>query len=378
MTGSVRNLFMSVETQSHVSHVIWQVAKTSFVLASKNGTLPQDIFEEVKIELSETEGKDITEVAKFFRKRCRFFKNNFEESIGTISYIMRFVVKNDAQLLQKTPGLTHKNVQTLYDRLRELDPLIQNLKYYRNFFSHNFNNIENFGWSGSVLSSVIRLCEIALIEKKDHEKNQSILLSFSQELSSLYHNNSSKLESGVVVKEPSEPSEHDFKYVIDEIKASKSMILERLDAMFIPSNIQAQQSTETISISKRDRIAQVYSSENEIVDDTEEDNADSEFSEESNISPEILRQELSRISDEIKEEYGSQPGFGANANLLQIANIGAILEHEPQTFKDFLELEIVNSRIDFELPIIKVQIEKYENQIDKLFASVLWLSAFEV
>ena len=95
------------------------------------------------------------------------------------------------------------------------------------------------------------------------------------------------------------------------------------------------------------------------------------------MSPEILRQELSFISEKIKEEYGSQRGFGASANLLQIANIGAILEHEPQTCQDFLSLEIVKSRIDFELPIITAQIAQYENKIDKLLASVLWISAFE-
>ena len=138
MTDRVRLLFMSAETQSHVSHVIWQVAKTCFVLAYKNGTLPKEVFDEVRDELNDAEGKDITEVARFFRKRCRFFKNNFDEGVGTIVFVMRFVVKNDTQLLQKSSGLTHKNVQILYDRLRELDPLIQNLKYYRNFFSHNF------------------------------------------------------------------------------------------------------------------------------------------------------------------------------------------------------------------------------------------------
>jgi hypothetical protein len=83
------------------------------------------------------------------------------------------------------------------------------------------------------------------------------------------------------------------------------------------------------------------------------------------------------ISDRIKEEFGKKPGFGAGTNLLQIANIGAILEHEPQNFREFLSLEIVRSRIDFELPVIKIQIEKYEEQIDVMLSSVLWLSAFE-
>ena len=378
MTDSVRSLFMSAETQAHVSNVVWQVAKTSFMIAYKNGTLPQEMFDEVTTELSDAEGKDITEAAKFFRKRCRFLKNNAEENIGTILYIMRFVVKNDVQLLQKTPGLSHKNVQTLYDRLRELDPLIQNLKYYRNFFSHNFNNIETFGWSGSVLLSVIRLCEIALIEKKDHAKNENIMLSFRQELSSLYQNNSSKLGSKRVSKEQSESSEHDFKYIVEEIKTSKRTILERLDALSASTIIQAQKNRKQTSEVQKEKVVEVSSFTNEIIEEMEDESSETEFLEETNLSPEILRQELNQISNKIKEDFGDKPGFGATANLLQIANIGAILEYEPQTCRDFLALEIVKSRTDFELPVIKTQIEKYEDQIDELLSSVLWLSAFEV
>ncbi len=78
MTESVRNLFMSAQTQSHVSHVVWQAAKTSFLASYRNGNLSSEVYNEVKLDLVESEGRDITEVAKLFRKRCRFFANNFE------------------------------------------------------------------------------------------------------------------------------------------------------------------------------------------------------------------------------------------------------------------------------------------------------------
>ena len=375
MTDRVRLLFMSAETQSHVSHVIWQVAKTCFVLAYKNGTLPKEVFDEVRDELNDAEGKDITEVARFFRKRCRFFKNNFDEGVGTIVFVMRFVVKNDTQLLQKSSGLTHKNVQILYDRLRELDPLIQNLKYYRNFFSHNFANIENFGWSSAVLTSVIRLCEIALVEKQDYTKNQNIMLAFRKELSSLYQNKPPLLETEDVSKKSDERLGHDLQYIFNEIITSKGKILERIDALATSVTMLSEKSEKQVIIKAENVISTPDT--NEVIEEIDDDTSDTEFSEESNLSPEILRQELSLISDRIKEEFGKKPGFGAGTNLLQIANIGAILEHEPQNFREFLSLEIVRSRIDFELPVIKIQIEKYEEQIDVMLSSVLWLSAFE-
>lgn len=377
MTDSVRRLFMSAETQSHVSHVIWQVAKTCFVLAYKNGTLPKEVFVEVTNELNDAEGKDITEVARFFRKRCPFFKNDFDEGIGTIVYFMRFVVRNDTQLLQKSPGLTHKNVQTLYDILRELDPLIQNIKYYRNFFSHNFNNIDSFGWSSAVLLSVIRLCEIALVDKENHAKNQNIMLSFRNELASHYANKHLIHANEDVSENPDEPSGQNLQNIIEEIKASKSTILARIDALSASNDLMMEKNAKQVTISQVAESVNNPADTNEILEEIDEDTYDPEFSPESSLSPEMLRQELSLISGEIKKEFGKKPGFGASANLLQIANIGSILEHEPQNFSDFLALEIVQSRIDFELPVIKSQIDKYEKQIDKLLASVLWLSAFE-
>ena len=380
MTESVRNLFMSAQTQtqSHVSHVVWQAAKTSFLASYRNGNLSSEVYNEVKLDLVESEGRDITEVAKLFRKRCRFFANNFEERTGTILGIMRFVAKNDAQLLKNSSGLTHKNVQTLYDRLRELDPLIQNLRYYRNFFSHNFSNVEQFGWAVSVLVSVIRLCEIALVGKKDHEKNQKIISLFRKELSSLHQSTSSVTSIKISPNHDDRVAGGSLKYILDEIKSSESAILKKLDNLSVlasaskQSQMQGPQaSAPTLSDDKNKREIVFEESVNE------ETEFDSEFSEESNLSPEILRHELRLISDKIKEEFGNKPGFGATRNLLQLANIGAILEFEPINCRNFLALPIVKARVDLDSPLIKTQLDKYEIDINKLLTSVLWLSAFE-
>jgi hypothetical protein len=381
MTGSVRNLFMASQTQARVAHVVWQIAKIYFRVAYENGNIRPETYDEIKFDLDENEGRDITYVAKLFRNRYKFFKNSFEESSGNLLYIIRCVVADDAQILKNSPKLTHKNIQTLYDNLRELDPLIQNLRYYRNYFSHNFNDKENLGWSGSVLLSVIRLFEVALLEKKENEKNQLIMKLFRNELESLFQESLASSPE-ITLEEDNEIDSKKFEHIIDEIKASNSQILKRLDDLVLEASTfrgkQTQKSNQETQNSGN--IGHQTSSVNQegVEEEPVDDYVDIEFSEESNLSPEILRQELSLISEKIKEEYGSQRGFGASANLLQIANIGAIFEHEPQTCQDFLNLEIVKSRIDFDLSIIKAQIAQYENKIDELLASVLWVSAFEV
>lgn len=381
MTGSVRNLFMATQTQARVAHVIWQIAKTYFRVAYENGNIRAETYDEIKFDLDENEGRDITYVAKLLRNRYSFFKNSFEESSGNLLYIMRCVADNDAQILKKYPKSTHKNIQTLYDNLRELDPLIQNLRYFRNYFSHNFNDKDNLGWSGSVLLSVIRLFEVALLEKKEIEKNQLIMKLFRKELASSFQKFLSP-STKINLEEDNEINSEKFEHIIDEIKASNSQILKRLDDLAVEKSTFRREPTQkgNEEIQNSGNIGNQASSVKQegIEEEPVDDYVDIEFSEESNLSTEILRQELSLISEKIKEEYGSQPGFGASANLLQIANIGAILEHEPQTCQDFLNLEIVKSRIDFELPIITAQIAQYENKIDKLLASVLWISAFEV
>ena len=79
MTGSVRNLFMATQTQARVANVIWQIAKTYFRVAYDNGNIHTETYDEIKFDLDENEGRDITYVAKLLRNRYRFFKNSFEE-----------------------------------------------------------------------------------------------------------------------------------------------------------------------------------------------------------------------------------------------------------------------------------------------------------
>ena len=78
----------------------------------------------------------------------------------------------------------------------------------------------------------------------------------------------------------------------------------------------------------------------------------------------------------MKAQYQGAPGFGASTNLLQVANIGIILQNESKTLDEALAMEEILSRIDRNSPLIEEQILEYRYEIDDLLSNVLWQSAF--
>ena len=82
------------------------------------------------------------------------------------------------------------------------------------------------------------------------------------------------------------------------------------------------------------------------------------------------------IGSKVKAQYQGTPGFGASTNLLQVANIGIILQNESKTLDEALAMEEILSRIDRNSPLIEEQILEYRYEIDDLLSNVLWQSAF--
>ena len=375
MSDEIRDLFMSVATQSHVSKIIWNSAKAAFYLAYKNENLSSESYKEIGFQFAQSKDKDITEVAKLFRNRFVYLDAFNIERKGTILGILRTVTNDDARFLKKTEGGTHENVIRLYTIIREIDPLVQNLKYYRNHFSHTFKSNSQVGWISSVSSSVIRLCEIALSQKKDYERNQILIKTFKKHLISIY---SDKISDTIQKEDVSQHTDaiapETLQAILKEIELSKNSILKEIqDLTLLKTDVklESEKILDTVKI-QISGLTDEFEPEEEISDEIE-----AQISNVANLSPEALRQELASISEKIKNDYSQHPGFGASKNLLQIANIGTILTHEPQTCKDFLELPLVKSRIDLNSTTIQSQIRKYENDINILLSSVLWLSTFE-
>ena len=87
-----------------------------------------------------------------------------------------------------------------------------------------------------------------------------------------------------------------------------------------------------------------------------ENEKEESYDELTTISPEILRQRLLEIGSKVKAQYQGAPGFGASTNLLQVANIGIILQNESKTLDEALAMEEILSRIDRNSPLIEEQI----------------------
>ena len=375
MSDEIRDLFMSVATQSHVSKIIWNSAKAAFYLAYKNENLSFESYKEIEFQFAQSKDRDITEVAKLFRNRFVYLDSFNIERKGTILGILRTVTNDDARFLNKTEGGTHENVIRLYTIIREIDPLVQNLKYYRNHFSHTFKSNSQIGWISAVSSSVIRLCEIALSQKQDYEKNQILIKEFKNHLISIYSGKTSDtIQKEDVAQHKDAITPETLHTILKEIASSKNSILKEIQDLGL---LRTDVKLETEKIFEKTEL-QISSRTDEVEPEEEiSDEIETQISNVANLSPEGLRQELAKIGEKIKSEFSQNPGFGASGNLLQIANIGTILNYEPQTCKDFLELPIVKSRMDLNSVTIQSQLRKYENDIDVLLSSVLWLSTFE-
>lgn len=362
---------MSISAQAHISKMIWRSAKLAFDIASKNGNFPPETRKEIEYQFLHTKDKDITVVAKMFRNRFEYFDATKMERKGTILSILRTVTNDDTQFLKLTKGATHEKVVQLYTIIREIDPMVQNLKYYRNHFAHTFKTNNQIGWASTIASSTIRLCEIAINTPEDYEKNQALIRDFKDHLHKIYSDvDKVSFENNSETKNEQKNQTDIYQAILDEILKSREAVIKKIQGL-----------DELISIRKSEPIPiesginstdEEFEPEGESISETE-----IEISNVDNLSPEGLRQELDTIGAKIKRDCSQNPGFGASQNLLQIANIGAIMVHEPRNLQEFLRLPTVSSRVNLNADTIKLQIEQYETHINNLLSSVLWLSSLE-
>ena len=389
MNQSVRDLFLSERVQSHLATIILNTLKAVVFVASKNENLNSTQRQIIQKEIAEAQGSDISVVGRIFRTRYEFTDSrNFVRQKSILS-LCRNVKDNHEKFLMNFEGSKTENVKVLYNNLREIDPLVQTLVYYRNFCSHNMNLTvtKQFGWEIAIIASVVRTCEIALAQQ--HDKNAEIIEDFKSIAQCLFeaptHDNAAitTVETDDVKSEPdNNNSRVDLTQInerldnivsnlkdLDDLNKKIDSLLNQNESHQLPAlNLSSEESDPTVALNH---------SRNDSVEIIEEENDKEEsYDELTTISPEILRQRLLEIGSKVKAQYQGAPGFGASTNLLQVANIGIILQNESKTLDEALAMEEILSRIDRNSPLIEEQILEYRYEIDDLLSNVLWQSAF--
>ena len=374
---------MSRETQAHVCSVIWNTLNMAFEVVHRNQNLTEIVHKKIKNELDRDKSGDVTIVSRFFRNRYDYIDKLGYVRNGALIGMLRDVEANDQNILLKTPNLTRNKLRTFSQQVRELDPLVQNIRYYRNYFSHTLKENNQIGLNVAVISSIIRLCEIGTVNKSDQSNNQENISKFKNALTSVVSvdrptdstdNQASPQRNAKTVA----PSRHDFDSIINEIKSSEQNLLKQI-AKINATNITATAHDPIKSKTTNALTLEAHNIQDEDV--TEQEQEQEQEQEKSNfvesITPEILRQDLKALSSKIKSQFENDRSFGASSNLLQIANIGEILQHEPQNLAHFLALTSVTSRTNLSSDAVTQQISDYGQKIDDLLKNVLWSSLFD-
>ena len=372
---------MSLETQAHVCGVIWDTLNMAFHVAHRNQNLTEIVHKKIKNELDRIKGGDVTIVSHFFRNRYDYIEKLGYVKNGALIRMLRDVEANDRNILKNTPNLTRDKLKTFCQQVRELDPLVQNIRYYRNYFSHTLKENNQTGLNVAVISSIIRLCEIGLISKDTRDNNQENITKFKNALTAVVSvdrptDSNDNQASPQRNAKPVAPSRHEFDSIIKEIKSSEQNLLEQI------AKINATNITPTAHDPIKSKTTNVPTLDaHNIPDDDVTEQEQEQEQEQSNfvesITPEILRQDLKALSSKIKSQFENDRSFGASSNLLQIANIGEILQHEPQNLAHFLALPSVTSRTNLSSDTVTQQISDYGQKIDDLLQNVLWSSLFD-
>jgi len=376
---------MSRETQAHVCSVIWNTLNLAFLAALRNANLTETVHKNIQNDLDRAKGADVTIVSRFFRNRYDYLDRNGYGKNGALIGILRNIEDNDRNILIEIPSLTRDKIRTFSQQVRELDPLVQNIKYYRNYFSHKLEVNNQIGLNVAVISSIIRLCEIGTVNKSDQSNNQENISKFKNALSSLIGIDR-PTDSVININTPQENtnivalSKREIDSIINEIKSSEQNLLEQI-AKINTTNITATAHTPIKSKTTNALPLEAHNIQDEDVTEQDQDQDQDQEQEQSNfvesITPEILRQDLKALSSKIKSQFENDRSFGASSNLLQIANIGEILQHEPQNLAHFLALPSVTSRTNLSSDAVTQQISDYGQKIDDLLKNVLWSSLFD-
>ena len=388
MEQTLRDTYLSQKVQAHLSDVILNTLNAVVFVGYKNKNLNDEQHQSIKRDFTDAKGRDITVVARLLRNSYNFTDSRRLVRQKSILSLCRNINDDHKVFLKEHVNQKSDNIKKLYNILRELSPLVQNLIYYRNFCSHNMNVVSQTGWELAVISSVVRTCEISLIDKSGYQINTEIIETFisfvrasfetpvassTTETKSIDQKSLAKTQKQTIDLPP-------LYQRLDEITSSLavlSSVEEKLDK-FLQSApekdvMQANNVSEVELFQTTNGFVQAEGSD--LMEDDETKNET--YDDVNTITPEILRQRLQEISFMVKSKYQNLPGFGARANLLQVANIGIILQREPGSLDELLGFEEIRSRIDLNDALIREQIADYGDMLSDLFSNVIWQSVFD-
>ena len=373
MYAKVRDFFNSTETQTHICEIIINSLSTAFSAAAKNGNFSSYDSTNIENKLKNFKNSDIIDLSRVFLERIDFINDNGFRSKGNVVTIIRCLSENSLKLRSQNKDITEKKIKSFYKQISELAPLMRLIREHRNFFAHHTINPRNdIGWNASVLSTIIRICEIASVPKTSYYNNTIIINKSNELLKSLTSQDETKGHSETV-KITKNKKESNF---IDKIAEINSQLSEIKDSI----RSSDQKYSELLNYAKNNSASEI----NDIVDPSTDDeeidedypHSDEDIDFEQNITPEILRSELRLLRIKIHTYFTDDKSYSPSLNLAVISNIGEILENEPKDLNNFLALSNIKYLYDEYTDIYEKQLKIFGAEIDTLLKNVLWPERF--
>ena len=389
MSKKVRILYKQYETQRHICRVFHQTLTMAFSLCKANKTIDETVYSDIKNNLANNKNSDLTVIKKFFYNSYQFTNYRGEHDRGNLSFMLRSVEENHNSILQLNKKYDSRAVVDFCQKMREIrETILGSLVYYRNYFSHDFSEIDDLAFDLAIISNVLRLFNIGMVNKEDYQENERLIENFKNLLEDLVNLSDNEMASDTPPVEtvPLEQkvekqnvNEPDISKIIEQLKQDltgiEDRILNKIDKLGSKSVMKTDVPLEEKRATKEVEPEPLQTEQ--IGQEHEEADYNSEISSEiSMISPTVLRQKLNTISASIKAHYSNEKSFGARDHLLQLANILLILDSEPDSFDKFIELEGIRLRTNMSSKFVKEQIETYKGELDILFSNVLWSDPF--
>ncbi len=397
MYSEIKEIFFNAAVQRQISVTVSNTILIAFRLAFKNENISEYDFKVISEKLNNEKFSDVTILTKFLLEKMEYTDSNRMPKKGNINTILRSVSDDNTLVVRKESNLNRQAVEAFCSKFREMNSLLQMLKYHRNQLAHNTQSINEIGWGLSVISSLIRLFEVGLVNKEDIQVQIAVKEKVIEIFNRLFKQNKENVGSK---DKSTEKQDHNPQAVnviekkVEELKLELVEIEKRLGKKIesVPSinlsefnKLLEGQSTilETVKskvpVKQNGSLKNIEGSiekEDELHAEDEEEGIDYVPKEDTYLTADTLRQELRNLRDKIKEDYKDDKAFGPNANLLHLSNIEEIIENEPKNFKEVIRLEGVRSNMDLSSEIIKKQMTEYGPNLDRLLSKVLWSSLF--
>ena len=394
MYSDIKTIFFNAAVQEQISNIVSHTIGIAFDLAYQNENILVSDYEEISANLKRQKYSDVTVLTKFTRMRIEFKDSDRMSKTGNINTIMHSLRSDSTLIVRKKEKLTRQIVQDFCEKFHEMNSLLQILKFHRNQLSHSTKPINEEGWGLSVISSLLRLFEIGIDDKKNYLVQEKIKEQIRKNLDKLFNNKKgdSGFENANEDQQVAPQSEENIEKIVEEIKIELNEIEKRLGKKIesLPSinlsefnkliegqstileTVQSKVSANENESSKDSK--QSLDKEDEIPD--EDEDIDYVPSEDTYLTADTLRQELRNLREKIKENYKDDKAFGPKTNLLHLSNIEVIIENEPKNFKEVIRLEGIRTNMDISSEIIKKQMTEYGPKLDRLLSKVLWSSLF--